>query len=102
MPAKKAHTSDGTSRPNAPEDDGDKAYTVASSQLRAFIERVERLLEDRASIGEDIAQVYAEMKGTGFDIKAVRELVKLRKQDQAARQEHEAKLDLYKTALGME
>ena len=77
------------------------AQTVAAGQLRAFIERVERLEEEKKTISEDIKEVYAEMKGTGFDTKAVRTIVRLRKKDQAERQEEEAILDLYKAALGM-
>ncbi|MEO9614192.1 MAG: DUF2312 domain-containing protein [Nitratireductor sp.] len=75
--------------------------TVAAGQLRAFIERIERLEEEKKTIADDIKEVYAEMKGTGFDTKAVRTLIRLRKQDQAERQEAEAILDLYKAALGM-
>jgi uncharacterized protein (UPF0335 family) len=69
--------------------------------LRAFIERVERLEEEKKTIADDIKEVFAEMKGTGFDTKAVRAILRLRKQDQAERQEAEAILDLYKAALGM-
>lgn len=76
--------------------------TIAAGQLRAFIERVERLEEEKASIAADIKDVFAEMKGAGFDIKAVRAIIKLRRLDQAERQEAEAILDLYKSALGME
>lgn len=76
--------------------------TVAAGQLRAFIERVERLHEENKTILDDIAEVYAEAKGTGFDVKAMKTLVKLRRKDAAARQEEEAILDLYKAALGME
>ncbi|WP_367717159.1 DUF2312 domain-containing protein [Nitratireductor sp. GISD-1A_MAKvit] len=78
------------------------ADTVAAGQLRAFIERVERLEEDKKTIAEDIKEVYAEMKANGFDTKAVRSIVRLRKKDQAERQEEEAMIDLYKAALGME
>ncbi|MEW9805845.1 DUF2312 domain-containing protein [Mesorhizobium marinum] len=77
------------------------SQTVAAGQLRAFIERVERLEEEKKTIADDIKDVYAEMKGTGFDTKAVRAIIRLRKQDQAERQEAEAILDLYKAALGM-
>ena len=77
------------------------SQTVAAGQLRAFIERVERLEEEKKTISDDIKEVFAEMKGTGFDTKAVRAIVRLRKQDQAERQEAEAILDLYKAALGM-
>ncbi|MBN9065273.1 MAG: DUF2312 domain-containing protein [Rhizobiaceae bacterium] len=79
----------------------DSSQTVAAGQLRAFIERIERLEEEKQSLADDIKDVYAEMKGTGFDTKAVRTIVRLRKKDQAERQEEEAILDLYKAALGM-
>ena len=85
----------------ADESTNETAQTVAAGQLRAFIERVERLEEEKKTISEDIKEVYAEMKGTGFDTKAVRTLIRLRKKDQAERQEEEAILDLYKAALGM-
>src|SRR5690606_27917092 len=77
------------------------AQTVAAGQLRAFIERIERLEEEKQTIADDIKEVYAEMKGTGFDVKAVRTIVRLRKKDQSERQEEEAMIDLYKAALGM-
>jgi uncharacterized protein (UPF0335 family) len=79
----------------------DTSQTVAAGQLRAFIERIERLEEEKKTIADDIKEVYAEAKGTGFDTKAVRTLIRLRKKDQAERQEEEAILDLYKAALGM-
>ncbi|MGJ8527992.1 DUF2312 domain-containing protein [Maritalea sp.] len=75
--------------------------TVAREQLRAFVERIERLEEEKKSISEDIRDVYAEAKGNGYDVKVLREVVKLRKQESHERQEHEAILDLYKHALGM-
>lgn len=93
-------TSDGQERPN--DMPGvETSQTVAAGELRAFIERVERLEEEKKMISDDIKEVFAEMKGTGFDTKAVKTLIKLRKQDQAERQEAEAILDLYMTALGM-
>ena len=79
----------------------DTNQTVAAGQLRAFIERIERLEQEKKTISEDIKDVYAEAKGTGFDTKAVRTLIRLRKQDQAERDETEAILNLYKAALGM-
>ena len=79
----------------------DTSQTVAAGQLRAFIERIERLEEEKKTIADDIKEVFAEAKGTGFDTKAVRAIIRLRKQDQAERQEAEAILDLYKAALGM-
>jgi uncharacterized protein (UPF0335 family) len=77
------------------------SQTVAAGQLRAFIERIERLEEEKKTIGDDIKEVYAEAKGTGFDTKAIRTLIRLRKKDQAEREEEESILDLYKAALGM-
>lgn len=78
------------------------SQTVAAGQLRAFIERVERLEEEKATIADDIREVFAEMKGTGFDTKAVKAIIRLRKKDRAERQEEQAILDLYLAALGME
>ena len=77
------------------------SQSVAAGQLRALIERIERLEEEKKTISEDIKEIYAEAKGTGFDIKALRTIVRLRKKDQAEREEEEAMIDLYKTALGM-
>ena len=77
------------------------SQTVAAGQLRAFIERIERLEEEKKTISDDIKEVYAEAKGTGFDTKAVRTIIRLRKKDQAELQEEEAIIDLYKAALGM-
>ncbi|MBO0733892.1 MAG: DUF2312 domain-containing protein [Methylocapsa sp.] len=74
---------------------------AAGQELKQFVERVERLEEDKRAILGDIRDVYAEMKGRGFDIKAVREIVKIRRQDHAQRKEMEAILDLYKAALNM-
>lgn len=90
-----------TLRPGADEE-ASGPQTVAAGQLRSFIERVERLEEEKATIADDIKEVFAEAKATGFDTKAIRKLVKLRKMDPAERQEAEAILDLYKHALGME
>ena len=80
----------------------ESAQTVAAGQLRAFIERVERLEEEKQTIADDIKEVFAEAKGTGFDTKAMRVIIRLRKKDANERQEEEAILDLYKAALGME
>ena len=100
MPRRSA-TSDGKARPNIEEPDTETSQTVAAGQLRAFIERIERLLEERQTISDDIKEVYAELKGTGFDTVATRALIRLRRMDQAERAEREAVLDLYKNALGM-
>jgi uncharacterized protein (UPF0335 family) len=74
---------------------------VAADELRQFIERIERLEEEKAGIASDIKDVFAELKGRGFDAKAVRQIVRLRKQDHSERQEQEAILELYMQALGM-
>lgn len=91
-----ASTSDRKARDNA-----DASQTVAAGQLRAFIERIERLGEEKKTIADDMKEVFAEAKGTGFDTKAMRTIISLRKRDAAERQEEEAILDLYKAALGM-
>ena len=85
----------------AADDITETSQTVAAGQLRAFIERIERLEEEKKTIADDIKEVFAEMKGTGFDTKAVRTIIRLRKQEESERQEAEAILDLYKAALGM-
>jgi uncharacterized protein (UPF0335 family) len=74
---------------------------VAADQLRALVERIERLAEEKAAIADDIKQVYAEAKANGYDTKILRMVIRLRKQDAAERQEQEALLDLYMHALGM-
>ena len=73
----------------------------AKDQLRTIIERVERLEEEKKAIADDIRDVYAEAKGNGFDVKALRTIVRLRKQDADERREHEAILETYMHALGM-
>src|SRR3954453_23645725 len=73
----------------------------AVDHLRSFIERVERLEEEKAALTEDLREVYSEAKGSGFDTKIMRQVVRLRKLDRADFQEREAILDLYMTALGM-
>lgn len=81
---------------------GSNSQTVAAQQLRSFIERIERLDEEKKVISDDRKEVLAEAKGSGFDTKAINTIIKLRKKDAAERQEEEAVLDLYKSALGME
>ena len=77
------------------------ANTIAAGQLRAFIERIERLEEEKATIAGDIKEVYAELKGSGFDPKIVRTIIRLRKKEDHERQEEQAMLQLYMDALGM-
>ena len=74
---------------------------VAADHLRSFIERIERLEEEKKAIADDVKEIFAEAKGTGFDVKAMRAIVRLRKLDKGDRQEQEYMLDLYKHALGM-
>jgi uncharacterized protein (UPF0335 family) len=75
--------------------------SVAQDQLRAFIERIERMEEEKAAIAADIKEIYAEAKGNGFDTKILRKIVAIRKQDANERMEQEALLELYMSALGM-
>ncbi|GJD87661.1 hypothetical protein BHAOGJBA_1166 [Methylobacterium hispanicum] len=74
---------------------------VAADELKQFIERIERLEEEKAGLQGDIKDVFAELKGRGFDSKAVRQILRIRKKDHAERQEEEAILELYMQALGM-
>ena len=74
---------------------------IAADRLKSFVERIERLEEEKRGLQEDIKEVYAEAKGTGFDTKIIRQIIRLRKMDKAVRQEQEAILELYKEALGM-
>ena len=80
----------------------DEAQAVAVAQLRAFIERIERLEEEKKTISDDIKQIYSEAKNSGFDTKAMRTIIRLRQKEDRERQEEEAMIDLYKDALGME
>ncbi len=75
--------------------------SVAGERLKSFIERIERLEEEKAALAEDIREVYSEAKGNGYDVKVMRQIVRLRKMDSGDRQELEAILDTYKAALGM-
>ena len=74
---------------------------IARDQLKSVIERIERLEEEKQAIADDIKEVYAEAKGNGFDTKIIRQVIRIRKQDTAERQEQEALLDVYLAALGM-
>ena len=74
---------------------------IAKDQLHAIVERIERLEEEKKNTSDDIKEVYAGAKGNGFDIKVLRKVISLRKQDSGERQEQEAILELYMNALGM-
>lgn len=73
---------------------------VAEQQLRSFVERIEHLNEEKEQLATDIRDVYAEAKSNGFDVKALRDVIKLRAQDRGERDEHAALVDTYMTALG--
>ena len=77
------------------------ATRFAKDQLKSVVERIERLEEEKKTISDDIRDVYAEAKGNGFDVKALRQVVRLRKMDANQRQEHETILETYLQALGM-
>ena len=72
----------------------------AQGRLRTIIERIERLEEDKAAVMADMKEVFAEAKGEGYDVKILRKVIRIRKQDKAKRQEEDAILDLYLSALG--
>jgi uncharacterized protein (UPF0335 family) len=78
----------------------DVLTATAQGRLKTIIERLERLEEDKAAIMGDLKEVYAEAKGEGFDTKILRKVIRLRKQDKAKRQEEEALVDLYLSAIG--
>jgi uncharacterized protein (UPF0335 family) len=74
---------------------------IAGEQLRAFIERIERLEDEKKDVQEQIKEVFAEAKGVGFDARIMRQLVRLRRLRDADRSEQEELLEIYKTAIGM-
>lgn len=78
-----------------------EAHGVARDQLRSFVERIERLEEEKKTVADDIKEVYGEAKSMGFDTKVLRKVISIRKQDQNERMEQEAVLDTYLHALGM-
>lgn len=78
----------------------DVLTSAAQGRLKSIIERVERLEEDKAAVATDIKEVLSEAKGEGYDVKIIRQVVRLRRIDKAKRQEAEAILDLYLSALG--
>jgi uncharacterized protein (UPF0335 family) len=75
--------------------------SFAKDQLKTLIERIERLEEEKAALSNDIKEVYAEAKGNGFDTKAIRKVIRIRKMDATEREEQDALLELYMSALGM-
>jgi len=83
-------------------DDAQDVGGVAGARLKSFIERIERLEEEKSAISDDIKDIYAEAKGTGFDAKTIRKIVSLRKVEVEKRREADDMLELYKSAIGME
>jgi uncharacterized protein (UPF0335 family) len=81
--------------------DDEPATKFAKDQLKSIIERIERLEEEKKTLSDDIRDVYAEAKGNGYDVKALRTIVRMRKQDANERQEQETILETYLHALGM-
>jgi uncharacterized protein (UPF0335 family) len=75
---------------------------VSAERLRSIIKRIEKLEEDKAAVSEDLKEVYSEAKGTGFDTKTIRQIVRLRKMELEKRREQDELLDLYMSAIGME
>lgn len=80
---------------------GSEALGITGDRLRSFIERIERLEEEKQALAEDIKEVFAEAKGTGFDVKVMRKIIRMRKQDLNERKEEEALLETYMAAIGM-
>lgn len=78
-----------------------KAGGIAADRLRSLVERIERLEEERKALGSDIKDIYSEAKSAGFDVKVLRQLIRIRKQEPADVEEQETLLDVYRRALGM-
>jgi uncharacterized protein (UPF0335 family) len=74
---------------------------IAADRLRSLVDRIERLEEERKALGSDIKDIYAEAKSAGFDVKVLRQLIRIRKQEPAEVEEQESMLDVYRRALGM-
>ncbi len=84
------------------EDETKEVEGVAGARLKSFIERIERLEEEKAALAEDIKEIYGEAKAVGFDAKTIRKIVRLRKMDIEKRREEDDLLEIYKAALGMD
>lgn len=79
----------------------EKPSNIAGERLRSIIERIERLEEERKALANDIKDIYGEAKSAGFDIKVIRQLIRIRKQEPAEVEEQETLLDIYRRAIGM-
>ena len=93
-----AHTSDGQARPNEATD----SYNITADELRQGIERIEQLEAEKKDVADQIKEVYAEYKGRGFDTKALRKIISIRKKDADALREENAIVQVYGAALGMD
>ncbi len=92
----------GAGHDDAPADTaGSSVGGIAADRLRSIIERVERLEEERKALGSDIKDIFAEAKSAGFDVKVIRQIIRIRKQEPADVEEQETLLDIYRRALGM-
>lgn len=80
----------------------DGSATVAGQRLKQYIERIERLEEERKALGADMRDIFAEAKGTGFDVKAMRKIISLRRVGDQERKEQDELVELYKSAIGMD
>jgi uncharacterized protein (UPF0335 family) len=89
------------SRKRQADDPDPKTGGIAAERLRSIVERIEKLEEERSALASDIKDVYAECKSAGFEVKVVRQLIRLRKQEPAEVEEQETLLDVYRRALGM-
>ena len=74
---------------------------IAGDRLKSFVERIERLEEEKRALAEDVKEIYSEAKGAGFDVKTIRQIIRIRKMDEDDRDEAEALLDTYLRAIGM-
>jgi len=88
--------------PKVSDDEAIDVGGVAGKRLKSFLDRVERLEEEKKGLADDIKDIYAEAKGVGFDVKTMRKILKLRKMETEKRREEEELLELYKAAIGLE
>ena len=95
-----SHAADLTVNNDAKVDDA-KVGGIAADRLRSIIDRIERLEEERRALGGDIKDIYTEAKSAGFDVKVIRQIIRIRKQEPAEVEEQETLLDVYRRALGM-
>jgi uncharacterized protein (UPF0335 family) len=86
---------------DADEKDGPATGGIAADRLRSIVDRIERLEEERKALGSDIKDIYAEAKSAGFDVKVLRAIIRIRKQEPAEVEEQETLIDVYRRALGM-